>query len=181
MATLEHNLHFRWMSRKNWPEVLAIEKEVFEFPWTADDLHECMKKKNCIGLVGFKDRSFLAGYLIYEYYDNYFELLSLVIRKELHRQGYGRAFVDHFKKKLCPETRQMLQTTVREKNLPALKFFSNQGFIAIDIKKNSYQCSDEDGIIMRFWEPWRTIALPNLSVEEPVPIMPNTFEKLSKD
>ena len=53
MATSEQErlqIHVRWMIRRDMVEVLEIEQEAFEFPWSDDDFTRCMRQRNCIGM-----------------------------------------------------------------------------------------------------------------------------------
>ena len=54
MTTTERDrlqIHVRWMIRRDMTEVLEIEQEAFEFPWSDDDFTRCMRQRNCIGMV----------------------------------------------------------------------------------------------------------------------------------
>ena len=44
-------VHIRWMIRRDMPEVLSIENESFEFPWSEEDFIRCLRQRNCIGMV----------------------------------------------------------------------------------------------------------------------------------
>src|SRR5687768_6635477 len=44
-------VHIRWMIRRDMPEVLSIETQCFEFPWTEEDFLRCLRQRNCIGMV----------------------------------------------------------------------------------------------------------------------------------
>jgi hypothetical protein len=38
------NSHIRWMIRRDYAEVLAIEARGFEFPWCEDDFIRCLRQ-----------------------------------------------------------------------------------------------------------------------------------------
>ena len=44
-------VHVRWMIRRDMPEVLGIEQQAFEFPWSDEDFTRCLRQRNCIGMV----------------------------------------------------------------------------------------------------------------------------------
>ena len=44
-------IHVRWMIRRDMHEVIAIEREAFEFPWSEEDFTRCLRQRNCIGMV----------------------------------------------------------------------------------------------------------------------------------
>jgi len=58
------SVHVRWMIRRDMPEVVAIEREAFEFPWAEDDFTRCLRQRNCIGMVAEMADSVVA-FMIY--------------------------------------------------------------------------------------------------------------------
>ena len=36
-------VHIRWMIRRDMPEVLDVENDGFEFPWSEDDFIRCLR------------------------------------------------------------------------------------------------------------------------------------------
>ena len=61
----ELGVHVRWMIRRDMPEVLTIEQEAFEFPWSEEDFTRCLRQRNCIGMVAEMADSVVA-FMIYE-------------------------------------------------------------------------------------------------------------------
>ena len=47
----EARLHIRWMIRRDMAEVLEIENQSFEFPWSEEEFIRCLRQRNCIGMV----------------------------------------------------------------------------------------------------------------------------------
>ena len=44
-------VHIRWMIRRDMAEVLDIERQCFEFPWTEDEFINCLRQRNAIGMI----------------------------------------------------------------------------------------------------------------------------------
>ena len=42
-------VHVRWMVRRDMPEVLEIEGESFDFPWSEEDFIRCLRQRDCSG------------------------------------------------------------------------------------------------------------------------------------
>jgi ribosomal protein S18 acetylase RimI-like enzyme len=61
----EVRVHIRWMIRRDFPEVLAIETESFRFPWLEEDFIRCLRQRNCIGMVAEHDER-VVGFMVYE-------------------------------------------------------------------------------------------------------------------
>ena len=62
-------VHIRWMIRRDMMEVLEIENQSFEFPWSEEDFIRCLRQRNCIGMVAEHDER-VAGFMIYELHRN---------------------------------------------------------------------------------------------------------------
>ena len=45
----EVRVHIRWMIRRDMPEVLAIESQSFEFPWSEEDFINCLRQRPALG------------------------------------------------------------------------------------------------------------------------------------
>ena len=44
-------VNIRWFIRRDMPEVVAIEKQGFEFPWSEEDFLRCLRLRHTIGMV----------------------------------------------------------------------------------------------------------------------------------
>src|SRR4051794_2179274 len=85
----ELRVYSRWMIRRDMNEVLEIENEGFEFPWSEDDFIRCLRQRNCIGMVAeHEDR--VIGFMIYELHKARLHLLNFAVRRGLRRRGAGR-------------------------------------------------------------------------------------------
>lgn len=144
--------HIRWMIRRDMPEVLDIERRVFEFPWLEGDLVRALRQRNCIGMVAeggeLGDR--VIGFMVYELHKSRLHVLNFAVHPEEQRCGIGAAMLDVLKNKLSPERRNRLLLEVRETNLDALLFFKSQGFQGISILRDFYEDTDEDAIVMQW-------------------------------
>ena len=81
-------VHIRWMIRRDMAEVLEIENEGFEFPWSEDDFIRCLRQRNCIGMVAeHEDR--VVGFMIYELHKTRLHLLNFAVGKDFRRRGVG--------------------------------------------------------------------------------------------
>ena len=79
----------RWMIRADMPDVLAIEQDVFEFPWFEQDFVRCLRQRNCIGMVAEQgDR--VVGYMIYELHKSRLHLLNFAVAREQWGKASGR-------------------------------------------------------------------------------------------
>ncbi len=145
----EVRVHIRWMIRRDMPEVLAIERESFEFPWFEEDFIRCLRQRNCIGMVAeYEDR--VVGFMIYELHKNRIHVLNFAAAPEYRRQGVGSQMAAKLIAKLSPQRRTRVTLEVRETNLAAQLFFRENGFRAVSVLRNFYADSPEDAYMMQY-------------------------------
>ena len=142
-------VHIRWMIRRDMPEVLAIEKHCFEFPWQDEDFIRCLRQRNCIGMVAeHEDR--IVGFMIYELHKNRLHVLNFAVAPAFRRCGVGAQMVSKLIGKLSSHRRSKITLAVRERNLAAQVFFRAQDFKATKVLRNYYEDSGEDAFQMEF-------------------------------
>lgn len=142
-------VHVRWMIRRDLVEVLDIEHEAFEFPWSEDDFIRCLRQRNCIGMVAEMAESVVA-FMIYELHRSRLHVVNLAVRRSHRRLGVGTLLLDRLAAKLAPDRRDRILLEVRERNLPAQLFFRSLGYRAIAVLKDFYQDSTEDAYLMQY-------------------------------
>jgi ribosomal-protein-alanine N-acetyltransferase len=149
------------MIRRDMAEVLEIEQEAFEFPWSDDDFTRCMRQRNCIGMVAEMADSVVA-FMIYELHRSRLHVLNFAVRRSHRRLGIGTQMMEKLVGKLTPERRSRVVLEVRERNLPAQLFFRTLGYRAISVLKDFYQDTTEDAYLMQY-------VLPSAAAEESMP------------
>jgi len=146
---LEHPVHIRWMIRRDMSEVLEIERQSFEFPWSEEDFLRCLRQRNCIGMVAeHEDR--LAGFMIYELHRARLHVLNFAVSRELRRHRIGAQMVFKLMSKLSSQRRTRIQLEVRETNLAAQLFFRHCGFRAVNVLRSFYEDTPEDAYLMQY-------------------------------
>jgi ribosomal-protein-alanine N-acetyltransferase len=144
--SLASKLVIRFMIRSDLPEVVAIEQQVFDFPWTEKEFIETLRSRNSIGMVVEHSQSRrVLGFCVYELAaKNTIEIMTLAVMMEWQRKGVGALIVEQLIAKLSPERRTRILACVREWNLGAHLFFARQGFTATGVLRDYYDDSDED-------------------------------------
>jgi len=142
-------VHIRWMIRRDMPEVLDIEGQSFEFPWSEEDFIRCLRQRNCIGMVAeHEDR--VVGFMIYELHKNQLHILNFAVASEMRRRDVGAQMTAKLISKLSPQRRNRILLEVRETNLAAQLFFRKAGFQAISVLRDFYDDTTEDAYLMQF-------------------------------
>lgn len=145
----EVKVHIRWMIRRDLPEVLDIEQESFENPWDEEDFVQCLRQRNCIGMVAeINDR--IVGFFIYELHKTRIHVLSFAVGKHFRRRGVGVQMMQRLIGKLSFQRRTRIILEVRESNLPAQLFFRSQKCRAVSVLRDFYNDTEEDAYLMQY-------------------------------
>ncbi|MFM7205316.1 MAG: ribosomal protein S18-alanine N-acetyltransferase [Planctomycetaceae bacterium] len=137
------------MIRRDMPEVIGIEHEAFEFPWSEEDFTRCLRQRNCIGMVAELADSVVA-FMIYELHRSRLHMLNFAVLRSHRRLGVGTQMMDKLVAKLTPDRRGRIVLEVRETNLAAQLFFRALGFRATSVLKDFYRDSTEDAYLMEY-------------------------------
>lgn len=148
-ARKQLDVQIRWLIRRDMPEVLRIERQSFEFPWTDEDFLCCLRQRNCIGMVAEYDHQ-IVGFMVYELHKARLHILNFAVAAEFRRMGVGTQMVLRLVDKLSQQRRNEIVMEVRERNLDAQMFFKSQSFRAVSVLRSHYDDTDEDAYIMRF-------------------------------
>lgn len=143
------NVHIRWMIRRDMPEVLRIEQNSFEFPWSEEDFIRCLRQRNCIGMVAEYDER-VVGFMIYELHKDQLHVLNFSVRPDVRRRGIGMQMVNKLIGKLSQQRRNRIVLEIRETNLAAQMFFKNLGFRAVSVLRDYYDDTVEDAYVMQY-------------------------------
>ena len=135
-----------WMTERDLDQIAAIEAECFDSAWTKDDFRNCLRERNCIGMVAEYDKS-VVGYMLYELHKSYMEFLRFAVHPRYQREGVGVAMVDKMKSKLSSHRRNRIVIRVRDSNLPAHLFFRASGFDAVRVERGYYRDTNEDAYV----------------------------------
>src|SRR3989338_893498 len=106
-------VHIRWMIRRDMPEILDIENQSFEFPWSEEDFIRCLKQRNCIGKVA-EFEGHVVGFVIYQLHKKRLHILNFAVHCDFCRRGVGTAMVKKLIKELNHERRDHILLEVRE-------------------------------------------------------------------
>ncbi len=157
-------VHIRWMIRRDMSEVLQIEKESYNQPWSEEDFLRCLRQRNCIGMVAEADERVL-GFMVYELHRTRLHVLNFAVTPSARRNGVGTQMVHKLIGKLSSHRRTTITLAIRETNLPAQLFFRSMDFRALQILRGYYEDTCEDAYLMQY----ATGDNSDL-IEEPLPI-----------
>jgi ribosomal-protein-alanine N-acetyltransferase len=139
----------RWMIRRDMAEVMQIERQSFEYPWSEDDFSRCLRQRHCIGMVAEHDGR-IVGCMIYELHRTRIHVLNFAVAASCRRQGVGRQMVAKLVAKLLAQRRSRIVLEVRETNVAAQLFFRENGFRAVSVLRGFYNDTPEDAYLMQY-------------------------------
>ncbi len=134
------NVIIRWMLNKDINEVLAIEQDVFEFPYSREELICLLREQYVLGMT-VESAGKVVGYFIYEILNRpqrHNEILSFAVARGAQRQGIGSRIIQRMIDKMS-DANPTLTCRVRESNLIAQLFLQSHGFKATHIEKGFYE------------------------------------------
>lgn len=143
-------------------EMLEIEHELFEFPWTRGEFRVLVEDRRCPCYAAWHQGS-IVGYIIFSRLPSETHIITLAVTKQFQRRGVGKKLINELNELL--EGREELSErrvtiNVRETNLTGQLFLRACGFQAIEILRKHYNTVEEDAYLMEY-KPWSS------SQEEP--------------
>jgi len=138
---------FRVMQEADLPQVLAIERQAYEFPWTEGIFRDCIRIGYYCCLI--ETGSGIQAYGILSSGGGESHVLNLCVHSEARRCGVGYALLN----KLIDQARQRgadcLLLEVRPSNREALALYQKAGFNEIGLRKAYYpaRTGREDALI----------------------------------
>jgi len=145
----EIQVHVRWMVRRDFTQVLAIEQTCFEFPWTEEEFLQCLHQPNCLGMVAEHEGQ-VVGFVIYETPKNRIFITNIATAPEFQRHGIARQMIQKLVTKMIFQQRHKIAIEIRETNLPALLCFRALGFRVAMVRRNFYEEQSEDAYVLQY-------------------------------
>lgn len=142
-------VHIRWMIRWDMRDVLRIENASFKSPWIEEDFLNCLRQRNCIGMVAEQGEQ-VVGFMLYELHPDRLRILDLAVDPSFRRSGVGTQMVKKLITKLSNHCRTKITLEVREANWTAQLFYRSCGFRAVAIERNFYEDTGEDGYVFEY-------------------------------
>lgn len=135
------------LSRKNLPEVLAIESVSFPEPWPETLFLKEMDQRGSYFVV-FRLNSEMIGYGGFWLVMDEVHITNIAVHPLYRRQGYGSMILQHLVDAAVSRGAIMATLEVRETNLVALNLYRKFGFRHVATHKAYYANTDEDAVVM---------------------------------
>lgn len=143
------SVDIRWMIARDLPEVVAIERQAFEFPWESEEFLDVLRQRNCIGMV-CEHHHAIVGFMVYQLHKSRLQILNMAVHPDHQRCGVGTQMIERLKDKLHVQRRTQMGMEIRERNIAAQLFLQCMGFAVVAQLHGVYEDSDEDCYAMQF-------------------------------
>ena len=147
-AVLRPDIRLQPMHEADLDEVLAIERAVYEFPWTWGNFNDSMRAG--YSCWTYRKDGVLIGYCIIMAAAEEAHLLNLSIGADFQRQGHGRRLLEHVLGVARDEAARLLFLEVRPSNPAARELYASRGFRQIGTRRDYYPASSgrEDALVL---------------------------------
>lgn len=139
------------MRAEDIDEVLALEQEVYPYPWTRLNFVDSLSA-GYEAWVARDEAGALAGYFLAMWAVDEAHLLNVAVAAGNQGQGIGRRLLDKLSTRAREQGMESILLEVRPSNERALKVYRHYGYTAIGVRKGYYPAGPkgrEDAIVMR--------------------------------
>lgn len=144
-------LYFYRMQPSDISDVLAIENDLYPFPWTRGNFLDSIKSGYETWILR-DGAGALNGYFLLMLSVDDAHLLNITVHRDLQGLGIGLLLLDKVKAIALEKKLNAILLEVRPSNARAGKIYERYGFVRIGIRKGYYPAPDnqrEDGIVMK--------------------------------
>jgi ribosomal-protein-alanine N-acetyltransferase len=141
-------LCFRRMTPDDLEQVMQVELEVYEFPWTERIFSDCIRVGYYCWLALYGKA--IVGHAVISVVDDESHMLNLSIAQAHQRKGYGRQFVEFLVNEARVHHAKSMLLEVRPSNRAAINCYNNAGFNEVGCRKDYYPANRgrEDAILL---------------------------------
>jgi len=135
------------MTSADLPDVLAIERASFTFPWSAGFFVQELKidcARSHLAVVDGKP----AGYVIYWLLSREMDIHNLAVAPAYRRRGIAHALLQAVIADAVRERANRITLEVRKSNEAAQRLYHSAGFMAKGVRKGYYSDDGEDALVM---------------------------------
>lgn len=141
-------LQFRRMTLDDIEQVMKVENEVYEFPWTSGIFSDCIR-------VGYHcwlalQQQTVVGHAVISIVADESHMLNLSIAGIHQNKGYGRQFIEFMVNEARAQQAQTMLLEVRPSNTAAINCYNSAGFNEIGCRKDYYPAQEgrEDALLL---------------------------------
>ncbi len=152
-------LRFRHMTPADLDQVIRVEREVYEFPWSERIFNDCIRVGYHCWLALAGDA--VVGHAVISVTAGESHMLNLSIARAHQRRGYGRQFIEFLVADARAHAAETMLLEVRPSNTAAIQCYHAAGFSEIGSRKDYYPAAGgrEDALLFARHIPSQPDAL----------------------
>ena len=127
---------FRPMREADLDEVLSIEREAYEFPWSREIFRDCLRVGYCCRVLELDGT--VSAYGMLQIAAGKSRLLNLCVRRRLHRRGLGRRLLTLLIDLARSHRTRTVVLEVRPGNTAARHLYDSMGFTEVGVSRGYY-------------------------------------------
>ena len=146
-------LRIRKAAAADLPAVMAIEREQFSHPWSAE--HFAAELANRVAqfyVAENRENSLLAGFLLFWRLGDELELHKIAVAGVCQRRGSGSCLLDFFIRTARSWRCRRALLEVRASNAAAIRLYEKFAFRCIGRRRDYYSSPVEDALVFQ-WLP----------------------------
>jgi len=148
-AVIEMSLgRIRNMAEADLDEVMAIETDIYDYPWTRGIFQDCMRVGYLCHVLEQDDA--IKAYSVLSVGVAESHVLTLCVRPDSQRQGLGRMMMEYMLELASQAGAETMLLEVRPSNVSAIQLYHQLQFNEVGTRPDYYPSTDgrEDALIM---------------------------------
>ncbi len=152
-------IRFRRMTLADVEQVIKVEQDVYQFPWTERIFKDCIRVGYQCWLATNSDN--LVGHAVISVTSGESHILNLSIAGCHQRKGYGSRFIEFLVRQAQALDAETMLLEVRPSNTAAINCYNAAGFNEIGSRKDYYPAANgrEDALLFARQIPPRSTTL----------------------
>ncbi len=133
-------------------EIMAIERSVFQNPWSTSLMRDSLLSASCSVWGLFDQENLLKGFTVISMVLDEAEILDISVDKSAQNQGYGQKLLAFVMSYLAQQGVEKIFLEVQTSNEAALAMYRKFNFSIISTRKNYYQLANgqfEDAYVLQ--------------------------------
>ncbi|MDC9724909.1 MAG: ribosomal protein S18-alanine N-acetyltransferase [Gammaproteobacteria bacterium] len=142
-------MKYREMQANDIVDVVSIEQEANQFPWSTKNFQDCLKANNDAWVFVDNSDDIIAYTIVQKVVDET-HLLNICVKPSAQGKGLGREVLNHVIDFAQSISSILIVLEVRSSNQRAQQLYSQAGFNEMSVRKNYYPATDgrEDAVLM---------------------------------
>ncbi|MFV2032568.1 MAG: ribosomal protein S18-alanine N-acetyltransferase [Gammaproteobacteria bacterium] len=143
----ETELSFKPMKIADVPEVINLENDVYDFPWSERIFQDCIR-------VGYDcwlalQQNQIVGHAVISVAAGESHMLNLSIARQHQGKGYGKLFIHFLLDIARKKSAEIMMLEVRPSNTHAINCYNSSGFNEVGCRKDYYPAPEgkEDALL----------------------------------